>query len=45
VDQDWDLSRAKGVTAVPTFFMGLDRLVGAQSHEILERMIKKYLHA
>ncbi len=39
VDADWEMSRAKGVTAVPTFFMGLDRLVGAQSHEILEKMV------
>lgn len=42
VDADWELSRAKGITAVPTFFMGLDRLVGAQSHEILERMVARY---
>ena len=42
VDRDWDLSRARGVTAAPTFFMGLDRLVGAQSYEILERMVLKY---
>ena len=42
VDADWELSRAKGVTAVPTFFMGQDRLVGAQPHEILEKMIVKY---
>ncbi len=42
VDRDWELSRSKGVTAAPTFFMGLDRLVGAQSYEILERMVLKY---
>jgi len=42
VDSDWELSRSKGVTAAPTFFMGLDRLVGAQSYEILERMVLKY---
>lgn len=42
VDADWELSRARGVTAVPTFFMGQDRLVGAQSHEILEKMVAKY---
>lgn len=42
VDADWELSRAKGVTAVPTFFMGQDRLVGAQSYEILEKLIVKY---
>lgn len=45
VDRDWELSRGKGVTAVPTFFMGLDRLVGAQSYETLEIMVKKYLPA
>ena len=42
VDADWELSRVKGVTAVPTFFMGRDRLVGAQSHEVLEKMVAKY---
>ncbi|WDP93267.1 MAG: DsbA family protein [Desulfobacter sp.] len=42
VDKDWELSRAKGVQAAPTFFMGLDRLVGAQSYQILERMVAKY---
>ena len=42
VDADWELSRAKGVAAVPTFFMGLDRLVGAQSHDILKRMVSRY---
>jgi len=42
VDRDWELSRGKGVQAAPTFFMGLDRLVGAQSYEILERMVLKY---
>lgn len=42
VDKDWDLSRQKGVNAVPTFFMGLDKLVGAQPHEAMERMVKKY---
>ena len=42
VDSDWELSRAKDVTAVPTFFMGLDRLVGAQSYETLKRLVDKY---
>ena len=41
VDADWELSRAKKIKAVPTFIMGLDRLVGAQSHEILEKMVIK----
>jgi len=43
VDADWELSRNSGVTAVPTFIMGLDRLVGAQPYEALERMVDKYL--
>lgn len=42
VDADWQLSRSRGITAVPTFIMGLDRLVGAQSYEILEKMVIKY---
>jgi len=42
VDSDWEFSKAKGVTAVPSFFIGLDRLVGAQSYEALERLIIKY---
>ncbi len=42
VDADWELSRTKGVTAVPTFIMGLDRLVGAQPHAVLEKMVVKY---
>jgi predicted DsbA family dithiol-disulfide isomerase len=41
VDTDWELSRAKKIKAVPTFIMGLDRLVGAQTHEILEKMVIK----
>jgi len=45
VDSDWDLSRAKGVTAAPTFFMGLGRLGGAQSYEILEGMVLKSVGA
>ena len=39
VDSDWDLSKAKGITAVPSFFFGLDRLVGAQPYEILEKLL------
>ena len=42
VDADWELSRTKRITAVPTFFMGLDRLVGAQPHEVLEKMVIKH---
>ena len=42
VDADWALSKAKHVAAAPTFFMGLDRLVGAQPYEVLQKMVKKY---
>ncbi len=42
VDNDWESSRAMGITAVPTFITGLDRIVGAQPHEALEKMIQKY---
>ncbi len=42
VDSDWELSRNSGITAVPTFKMGLDKLVGAQPYEVLERMVEKY---
>ncbi len=42
VDSDWELSREKEITAVPTFFMGSDRLVGAQTHEVLEKLVIKY---
>jgi len=41
VDADWELSRTKGITAVPTFVMGKNRLVGAQTQKVLERMIVK----
>ena len=39
VDSDWDRSKAKSVTAIPSFFIGLDRLVGAQTYEALENLI------
>ncbi len=43
VDADWELSRAKGVNAVPTFFMGLDKLVGAQPYEAIAKMVERYV--
>ena len=42
VDADWELARGNKITAVPTFIMGLDRLVGAQPHGVLEKMVLKY---
>lgn len=35
VDRDWQESRDKGITAVPTFVMGKHALVGAQPYEAL----------
>lgn len=40
VDADWRRSAELGVTAVPTFFMGGRRLVGAQSYQVLEKFVQ-----
>ena len=39
VDADWVLSREKAITAVPTFVMKQDKLVGAQPYDMLERFM------
>ena len=39
VDEDWQRCRELGVTAVPTFVVGRNGLVGAQSYEVLERLV------
>lgn len=39
VDRDWQESREKGITAVPTFVMGPHALVGAQPYEALVNLI------
>jgi predicted DsbA family dithiol-disulfide isomerase len=39
VDQDWQESYARGITAVPTFMAKGMRLVGAQSYTALEKLI------
>jgi predicted DsbA family dithiol-disulfide isomerase len=41
VDNDWALSRAKGITAVPTFVLDHSKLVGAQPYEIMEQFMKQ----
>lgn len=38
VDADWQRSRSRGVTAVPTFVANNQGLVGAQPFEALERL-------
>ena len=42
VDKDWNDSRFMGITAVPTFVMGRHKLVGAQSYEQLESLVRFY---
>ncbi len=39
VDHDWDYSRAKGITAVPTFMADSRTVVGAQPYEALEKLV------
>jgi predicted DsbA family dithiol-disulfide isomerase len=39
VDGDWAISRALRITAVPTFIMRQDRLVGAQPYEALQNLM------
>jgi predicted DsbA family dithiol-disulfide isomerase len=40
VDLDWVLSRERSITAVPTFVLNQDRLVGAQPYEALEELMR-----
>ena len=40
VDADWNLSREKAITAVPTFVMNQDKLVGAQPYEMLVKLME-----
>jgi len=44
VDADWERSRNIGITAVPTFQMGLDRLVGAKPYATLKGLVEKYMN-
>ena len=39
VDADWEKSRRYGVTGVPTFVAGQRGVVGAQSYEVIERLL------
>lgn len=41
VDEDWAVSRALRVTAVPTFIINQSRLVGAQSYETLQGLMEE----
>jgi predicted DsbA family dithiol-disulfide isomerase len=39
VDEDWQLSRRVGITAVPTFVYNRQALVGAQSYDSLKHLV------
>jgi predicted DsbA family dithiol-disulfide isomerase len=41
VDRDWEHSRKMGVTAVPTFIMDSQAIVGAQPYEVLDQFMKE----
>ena len=41
VDADWALSSEKSITAVPTLILNQDRLVGAQSYEMMEALMQE----
>ena len=40
VDRDWQQAYARGITAVPTFMSNGMRLVGAQSYEAIEKLVR-----
>ena len=40
VDRDWEHSRRMGVTAVPTFKIDSQTVVGAQPYEVLEQFLR-----
>ncbi len=42
VDSDWALSRKLGVTAVPTYLIDSDAVVGAYPYEVLEDFLKAH---
>ncbi len=42
VDSDWALSRKLGVTAVPTYLIGGDAVVGAYPYEVLEDFLNAH---
>ena len=39
VDEDWTLARSIGITAVPTFYLSGQHLVGAQPYEMLAQFL------
>ncbi len=41
VDSDWDLAHRMGISAVPTFVLNQQTLVGAQPYEVLEQFLRE----
>jgi predicted DsbA family dithiol-disulfide isomerase len=41
VDQDWSRSRAMGITAVPTFVLRDQKIVGAQPYDVLAHFLRE----
>lgn len=39
VDADWEMARQYGITGVPSFVAGGQKLVGAQPYEVLEKFV------
>ena len=44
VDADWRRARQLGITAVPTFLLGKDRLVGAQSYHDMKAFVLRNIN-
>jgi len=42
VDADWKLAAEYAITAVPTFLMGQERLVGAQPYDKLKHLVNSF---
>ena len=40
VDEDWNLCMERGITAVPTFVIDHQSVVGAQPYEVLEQFLR-----
>lgn len=43
VDDDWARAREMGITAVPTFVVGRNRVTGAQPYKVMEKFVRENL--
>ena len=41
VDRDWSRAYQLGITAVPTFIIGGQTLVGAQPYDVLQKIVRQ----